>query len=329
MSYSDEFYISLVGEIFDGYSVSTFEGRDVFVKHINIRDQKYIYSYYENYKNLALSKGIESNEEREAYIIKEELWEKSDDIKIHSLTEEIKNLKKTKESVFLPSQKDSFQKTIDEKSIELYELQHKKTELLGLTAESYATKRSNDEMIRFCFFKDLEFKENLHTEEEFSELESLQVINLNKIMNAVSERISEDNIKHAVLRPFFGMYLPACENANHFYDKAIVDISAYQMKLVTYARVFHSIFQYTDDIPDSIKEDPDKLLAFSDKQRNKGKNSGGLRDDAEASAVFGATREDMESVANDSKAISLSEAAKESGGKLNMKQMMRLAGHDV
>ena len=70
MSYSDEFYTSLVGEIFDGYSVSIFEGRDVFVKHINIRDQKYIHSYYEKYKNIALSKGIESQEDREAYLKK-------------------------------------------------------------------------------------------------------------------------------------------------------------------------------------------------------------------------------------------------------------------
>jgi len=114
VSYSDEFYTSLIGEIFDGYSVSTFEGRDVFVKHINIRDQKYIHSYYEKYKNIALSKGIDSQEEREAYIKKEDLWEESDDMKILTLTEEVKNLKKTKESVFLPSQKQSFQKTIEE-----------------------------------------------------------------------------------------------------------------------------------------------------------------------------------------------------------------------
>ena len=54
-----------------------------------------------------------------------------------------------------------------------------------------------------------------------------------------------------------------------------------------------------------------------------------LRDDADASAVFGATREDMKDVAKDSKTVSLSEEAKKAGGKLDMKQMMRLAGHDV
>ena len=329
MSYSDEFYTSLIGEIFDGYSVSAFEGRDVFVKHINLRDQKYIHNYYERYKNIALSKGIESEEERIAYIKAEELWEESDDLKIASLTEEVKNLKKTKESIFLPSQKESFQKTINEKSIELYDLIKRRDEIVGLTAESYASRRSNDEMLRFCIFKDPDFKENLHTEDEFSELEPQQVIQLNKIMTDVSNRMSEDNIKHAVLRPFFGMYISNCESPSDFYGKAIIDLSAYQMKVAMYGRVFHSIFQYTEDIPDNIREDPDKLISFSENQRNKGSNSGGLRDDADASAVFGATKEDMKAVAKDGKTISLSEAAKEAGGKLDMKQMMRLAGHDV
>lgn len=329
MSYSDEFYTSLVGEIFDGYSVSTFEGRDVFVKHINIRDQKYIHSYYEKYKNIALSKGIESQEDREAYLKKEELWEESDDMKILSLTEEVKNLKKTKESVFLPSQRESFQKTIEEKVVELHELNNKKAEMVGLTAESYASKRSNDEMLRFCIFKDPDFNENLHDEDEFAELEVREVILLHEIMTNVSQKISEDSIKHAVLRPFFSMYISNCENVKDFYGKPVIELSAYQMKLAMYARVFHSIFQYTEDIPDNIKEDPDKLMAYSENQRNKSSNNGGLRDDADASAVFGATKEDMKEVAKDGDSVSLSEAMKEAGGKLDMKQMMRLAGHDV
>jgi hypothetical protein len=329
VSYSNEFYTSLIGEIFDGYSVSTFEGRDVFVKHINIRDQKYIHSYYEKYKNIALSKGVESQEERGAYIKQEGLWDESDDMKILSLTEEIKNLKKTKESVFLPSQKDSFQKTIEKKIIELYDLQKNKAEIIGLTAEDYGSKRSNDEMLRFCIFKDPDFTENLHTEDEFAELEPRQIILLNAIMTDTSNKMSEDNIKHAVLRPFFSMYISSCENPSDFYGKPIVNLSAYQMKVAMYSRVFHSIFQYTEDIPDNIRQDPDKLLAHSENKRNKDSNKGGIRDDADASAVFGATKEDMKEVAKDANTVSLSEAAKEAGGKLDMKQMMRLAGHDV
>jgi len=184
-------------------------------------------------------------------------------------------------------------------------------------------------MVRFCLFKDPEFKQDLFSEDEFSELEPREVIQLNQLMTEVSNKMGEDNIKHAVLRPFFSMYLSNCENPSDFYGKAIIDLSVYQLKVSMYGRVFHSIFQYVDDIPDNIRQEPDKLLAFSENQRNGGANSAGIKSDSDASAVFGATKDDMKHVAKEGESISLKDAMKEHGGQLDMKQMMRLAGHDV
>ncbi len=331
MNYSDEFYISLIGEVFDGYSTDFFEGQEVFVKHLNIRDQRYIHNYYEKYKKIALVKGIDSESAMLERLKKDGMWDAEDDLKISSLESEISNLKKTRDAIFLPSQKEVFTKNIEDKSKEFYGLRSKRAEVVGVTAESYATSRCGDEMLRFSLFKDSSFEDYLFSEEEFAELEVHQVINLGNIVNGSAERLGEENIKWAVLRPFFSMYLSNCENINDFYGQAVVTLSVYQLKVAMYGKVFHSIFQYTDDIPDNIKEDPDKLMAFSENQRNKdsGKVSSGIRDDADASAVFGATKEDMQQIASDGKTVSLSEEMEKAGGKLNMEQMMRLAGHDV
>ena len=331
MSYSDEFYISLIGEVFDGYSTDFFEGQEVFVKHLNIRDQRYIHNYYEKYKNIALTKGIDSESAMLERLKKDGMWDEKDDSKISSLELEIGNLKKTRDAVFLPSQKETFQKNIDDKTKELYGLKSKRAEVVGVTAESYATSRCGDEMLRFSLFKDNNFNDYLFSEEDFAELEPHQVIKLSGIVNSSAERLGEENIKWAVLRPFFSMYLSNCENINDFYGKAVITLSVYQLKVAMYGKVFHSIFQYTDDIPDNIREDPDKLMAFSEAQRNKdsNKSNSGLRDDADASAIFGATKDDMQQLASDGKAVSLSEEMEKAGGKLDMKQMMRLAGHDV
>jgi hypothetical protein len=331
VNYSDEFYISLIGEVFDGYSTDFFEGQEVFVKHLNIRDQRYIHNYYEKYKNIALVKGIDSESDMLERLKKDGMWDERDDSKISFLDLEVSNLKKTKDAVFLPSQKETFQKNIDEKTKELYGLKSKRAEVVGVTAESYATSRCGDEMLRFSLFKDNNFNDYLFSEEDFAELEPHQVIKLGGIVNNSAERLGEENIKWAVLRPFFSMYLSNCENINDFYGQAVVTLSVYQLKVAMYGKVFHSIFQYTDDIPDSIKEDPDKLMAFSEAQRSKdsNKSSSGLRDDADASAIFGATKDDMQQLASDGKAVSLSEEMEKAGGKLDMKQMMRLAGHDV
>lgn len=331
MSYSDEFYISLIGEVFDGYSTDFFEGQEVFVKHLNIRDQRYIHNYYEKYKNIALTKGIDSESAMLERLKKDGMWDDKDDSKISFLELEIGNLKKTRDAVFLPSQKETFQKNIEDKSKELYDLKSKRAEVVGVTAESYATSRCGDEMLRFSLFKDDNFNDYLFSEEDFAELEPHQVIKLGGIVNSSAERLGEKNIKWAVLRPFFSMYLSNCENINDFYGKAVITLSVYQLKVAMYGKVFHSIFQYTDDIPDNIREDPDKLMAFSEAQRNKdsNKSNSGLRDDADASAIFGATKDDMQQLASDGKAVSLSEEMEKAGGKLDMKQMMRLAGHDV
>lgn len=331
MSYSDEFYISLIGEVFDGYSTDFFEGQEVFVKHLNIRDQRYIHNYYEKYKNIALTKGIDSESAMLERLKKDGMWDDKDDSKISFLELEIGNLKKTRDAVFLPSQKETFQKNIDDKTKELYGLKSKRAEVVGVTAESYATSRCGDEMLRFSLFKDNNFNDYLFSEEDFAELEPHQVIKLGGIVNSSAERLGEENIKWAVLRPFFSMYLSNCENINDFYGKAVITLSVYQLKVAMYGKVFHSIFQYTDDIPDNIREDPDKLMAFSEAQRNKdsNKSNSGLRDDADASAIFGATKDDMQQLASDGKAVSLSEEMEKAGGKLDMKQMMRLAGHDV
>ena len=61
---SEEFYISLIGEAFDGYTQSRLNDKEVYIKHITIRDQRYLHKYYEKYKQIALDRGLESEKDR-------------------------------------------------------------------------------------------------------------------------------------------------------------------------------------------------------------------------------------------------------------------------
>ena len=325
----EEFYISLVGEAFDGYTEAVFNNKPVYIKHVSLKDQRYLHKYYEKYKNLALSKGLESQEDRLAYVIKEGIWTHEEDSKIASLKFEIENLRKTKTLLPLPSQQEDMANTIGERSAELIKLLSDRQEIVGKTAEDYATSRSGDEILRFLLFKDESLTEHLYTEDEFGELETWELARLNEIQNEISERFDDLKVQEAVLRPFFSMYLSLCENVGVFYRKPVTALSIYQLRVALFGRMFFNIFQYTEDIPDSIKEDPEKLIAFSEMQQNKGKQKTGIREDADASMVFGATRGDMQTLDSPQGNTQLAEEAKKQGGKLNMEQMMRLAGHDV
>ena len=325
----EEFYISLIGEAFDGYTEIIFDDKPVYVKHVSIRDQRYLHKYYEKYRDIAIKKGLETEKDRLKYVIEEEIWEDKDDQKIASLEYEVSNLKRTVRSIFLPSQQEAMNQTISEKLTEIQELKIKRKEVIGQTAEDYASIRSGDEILRFLLFKNKDLSEHLYTEEEFGELETWQISKLTSIQNDIQQRLSDSRIQEAVLRPFFSMYLSLCEDAYGFYRKPVTGLTIYQLRVVLFGRMFFNIFQFTDDIPEDIKQDPQKLIAFSEAQRNKTNSKGGLRDDSDASAVFGATREDMDTIQPKGNTVSLSDELKKHGGKLNMEQMMRLAGQDV
>ena len=325
----DELYISLVGEAFDGYTEAVLDDTPAYVKHVSLKDQRYLHKYYEKYKNLALSKGLEAEKDRLAYVIKEGIWSHEEDSKIGSLKLEIENLKRTKTQLPLPSQQEQMGNTISERTKDLSKLLADRQEIVGKTAEEYATSRSGDEVLRFLLFKDDKLTEHLYTEEEFGELEAWQIARINFIQADISQRFSDIKIQEAVLRPFFSMYLSLCENVGDFYNKSITSLSIYQLRVVLFGRMFFNIFQNTEDIPDNIKGDPEKLIAFSEMQSNKATGKTGIRDDADASMVFGATREDMKTLDSPQGNKQLAEEAEKHGGQLNMEQMMRLAGHDV
>jgi hypothetical protein len=324
---SEEFYISLIGEIFDGYSEFDFSGRSLYLKHLCVKDQRYLNLYYEKYKKSALKRGIESQEDVLKRLKDDELWFDEDDIKIETLRVEIENLKKTQKSLFLASQKESIQKQINEKNNDLNSLLVKRKEVVGKTAEDYASNMAAVEIIRYFVFDSPDLNQHAFSEKDFDDLDDLSLISLQKKQTEITDRFNELDIQKSVLRPFFSMYLSFCENARDFFGKPLVDLSVFQMKLVLYGKIFNSIFQYTENIPDGIRDDPEKLVAFSESKNNAGKNKSFIKEDAAASTIFGGTSDDVKALAGDSKdAVNLSDEIKKAGGKLNMEQMMKLAG---
>jgi len=323
---NEEFYISAAGEIFDGYTEFDFYDRTLYLKHLSIKDQRNLHLYYEKYKKKAIDRGVSTEESVLRQVKEDGLWDQDDDIKISSLEVEIENLKKTRDSIFLPSQKQQFQKTIEQKQIEWSKLVTKRKEIVGKTAEDYATNMSAIEMIRYFIFDEKDLTHHAFSQDEFDEMSDSEVLKLRGIQNEVSSRLEEKTIQKVALRPFFNLYLSFCENASAFYGSPLIELSVYQLKLVVWGKVFHSIFQYVEDIPDDVREDPDRLLAFSEAKSNKGNSKSFIKDDAAASTVFGGTSQDIKDLAGDQVGVSLSSEIKKAGGKLNMEQMMKLAG---
>lgn len=327
MSVREEEYIAIVGEIFDGYTEFDFEGRSVYLKHFSIKDQRYIHKYYDKYKKIAVDKGIPTQGEMLIRLAEDGLWSSVDDKKIAELESEIESLNQTRKNIYLPSQKKAYQDNANERRSDLYRLKKQRDEVVGKTAEDYASNRSNEEFIRYIIYKDKNLEDNLFTDDEFAELDNEELEILLREYRSCGERLGESPIQHAVLRDFFNMYISQTDNISAFYGKPIVNLSVYQLKLALYSKVFHGIFQNNEGIPESIRHDPSALLGFAENKRNAGSSSGKSRvrdSDSGATAVFGATQEDLDFVDPDAKKIVLSDELKKQGGVLTMEQIMNM-----
>ncbi len=146
MKSKEEFYISLVGEAFDGYTETSFQGRDIYVKHLSLKDQRYLHKYYEKYVQIALDKGLESKEDRISAVMEDGMWSSEEDTQISTLRFETDNLKKTQKVLPLRSQREGLQKDIDSKLSELNDLETRKQEVIGKTAEDYDNRIRTDEL---------------------------------------------------------------------------------------------------------------------------------------------------------------------------------------
>lgn len=323
---SDEEYIGIVGEIFDGYTEFEYLGSTVYLKHFSIRDQRYIHRYYEKYKSIALNKGIPSEEGMLLQLKEDGLWSDKEEDKIASLKSEVDNLLNTQKKLILPSQKKDMQKSIDEKRYELNKLLITRRDVVGKTAEDYGSTRANEEFIRYIIYKDAALTKHYFTDEQFANLSDTEIEPLLKEHEACGKRLNEENIQHCVLRDFFNMYISQTEDVSAFYGKPIVQLSAYQLKLALYARIFFNIFQYNEDIPEHIKKDPSAVLNFSENKRNKTSSTNFTNKESAATAVFGATQEDLEFIDPNAKTIKLSDEIKKQGGSMNMEQLIELMG---
>lgn len=321
MSYNQQ--ISSLIDIFNGFSSITFNDENLFLKHFCLRDQYNISKAYIEYLEIAKKRGLELESVAYEKMLNSKEWTDEDDLQEMQLKKYVSNLKITKNKLLLPSEKENHQKIIDEEEAKLLALTNKKNELLGLTAENFANKMANEEFLRMLIYKDKSLKKLRFSKIEFGELKTEDVISLSNKYSEISKSLNDDSIQNIILQDFFNVYFSYCENAKDFFGKPINKLSAFQMKLSLYSKILNNIFQYHDDIPEYMRKDAKSIFLFVESKKNREKLQ---RSDGAGSAIFGATKQDMDILDPSAKKPSLSSLIEKNGGSLNMEQMMNLMG---
>lgn len=320
----------LFRDISIGVSESYIDGEKVYIKHFSTHDQVEYNQVYQKHLSSAIKKGVPTERESLDFQIEEGFWNKDDDLFIERQTEYIANLVNSKKALYLKSSIDAHNETVKAEREKLNQKLKEKEEIIGHTAERFASSRANDFYILNSFFKDKDLSDTIFKGNEVVDLDAESMSKYIMSYNNISEKFSEKNIKLLILQDFFYIYFPFCEDPVSFFGKPIVQLTDNQLKTIVYTRIFKNIFERYDNIPEKIRKDPDALLDFgnaSDSAREKAKDQL-TNPEAGASTIMGATNEDLEYLGVEKKQSdkNLHEEAEKKGGSLSMKDLMDLHG---
>jgi len=323
----DDELADIIVEVFDGVTVLDSSFGPIYVKHFHQLDTRKILSKKKTYIKEAEGRGLMTEKESLDLLIKDEMWDMDSESEIQEKKRFIENMQKSLSKIKLPSQRENHKKLIQLEQEKLNKLSFEREKLVGLTAEKYVEKKVNEEFFESLLFADENLKISIYDDIGYDEIDKIR--ELSQLQNVFFKKISDDNISRAVLSPFFGPYLSYAEDVLGMFGTPLKNLTAFQLKMLSYARSFLNIFKNTQkDIPEYVAKDPELLLEFYEAQKNDGKQRKTKASEGSGGTTyFGANKQDIESIKeSDQEAVVLSEEIKNKGGKLDMKQMMELHG---
>ena len=315
-------------DVVRGFSTTTLEEDFVYIKHLTPHDQVELEEIEEKYFNIALRKGVPTEEDMLAYLKDEGQWTDKDEKFIQDKELFLENLRKAKTKLVLKREIDKQTALIDKEQKLLDDKQIQKIGLIGNTCEKYAKDRLNDFYMIKSFFADDKLQEPLFNQDKFDELDNHDIKKVVYKYNEIFEGFSEESIQYTILEDFYNPYLSFAEDSMQFYGKAFCDLTYNQIRLIVYTRVFKNIFDMNENIPESIRKDPAKLLEFGSSSKEEKDKAKDKLTQGDGGTLVGAKQEDYDylGVEKPTNAISLHEEAKKKGGTLNMEDLMKLHG---
>jgi len=315
-----------------------------FLKHPTAFDSSRVDIIRREALKKATSNGLPTIEEQTKYLIKEELWSEKEEDEIKTLSGFAVNLNASLKKMFLKVEQDKIKLKIKETEKIVQELTKKKDELLGLTAEGFASKKANEYYIFSGLFKERDCKTTFYTEEEYDTLSEYQLSKLVNVYNEVFSSFSTHNIKRISLMPYFlnGFYL--CEDDPFvFFGNPIVKLTFHQISLFAQGKYFKAmIAQSKTPPPEEIENDPDELIAWFDQskeadeamtklEQKEGKSAESAKEQSgtKSTSLVGATSEDLQKLGigqGEEGGVNLAKEAKKKGGNLNMQDLIKLHG---
>lgn len=317
-------------EIIEGRSkcLDPFDKEPLYIKHFGDIDTSRFEEYYTINYEQAIAKGLPSEKDQNQYLIKEGLWDISQDKDISIKEGALSDLNDLKSKTYLFSKLNKINRDISKLEDEIYKLKQSKKQLIGLTAESYAQNKMEYYYISSSFYIDDNLKNRKFDEENF-EIENVRQFNeYVNLHNNTVQKFNLKNVKFLSISDFMQGLISLSENkAYNFFGKPITMLTYYQTTMFIYAKYYSSILSTPEarKLKADIKTDPEKLgdwYSTTNNLNNKLKSS-----NVKDGMVFvnDATEEDLAHLNenSDQKPSNLDKLAKEKGGELGLQDLVK------
>ena len=324
----------LYKDVINGYS--KVDEENIYIRHLRETDIGHIEERKAKLTEEAKQKGLEDEDEKIKLLISEGLWAQVKEDDIEKLKKEIGHLRESKKKLILGRQIKQFSKTIERKEKLFSDLYKERTEEVGFTAEQYADKKVNEEIVKDTFFKSQELRDPFFSEEKFEEMTSRELEVYSMLYNAVNSQFSDKILKKISVCPFFVNSFFVCDNnCNLFFGKPVVQLTNYQIDIFSYGKYYKSIMAECKSPPNELYQTPEKLIEYYEntkaareaKESKKGLG-GGKQSEYMGSTVFGASKEELQSMASaneeESSMVDFSKEAEKSGGDMGINEFLKL-----
>ena len=291
---TQQLYKKKYKELIDGASAFRDGNELLYVKHLTEADIGELELSTEKYHKEAEEKGLPVEQDKISILVKQDLWTQEKEEEIKELKIKIATLQDTHKKLFLKAQISKSQESIDAVIQSLGKLVTEREELLGLTCEKYADRKSNEEIVLYCFYKDRELKQKFFTPEEFDELHRDKLYRYIQVYNDISREFSSEEMKRMAALPFFINLFFLCEdNIYTLYGKPVISLTLAQVDAYNSAKTYKSIMSQGNSPPDEMYESLDELVSFYDSYSGAGGEALKEATNKGSQSIVGATVEEM------------------------------------
>jgi len=315
-------------DLITGFSVFYKKDKIFSFKHLSESEICGANEIYLRAFNEARYQGLLDREEKIKILCQQGLWSQEKEQQIKKITEEIDALQNTLKKLIIKSQIERIRNQISILEKNLSDVNKEKEELLGLTAENYAYKKSNEFIIYLSLY-DKNFKKMLFdSEEEFSELDDNDLIDYINSYREFIDTFKIYNLKKIAVSPFFMNSFFLCdEDPFIFFGKPLVNLTQYQIELFSVARSYKYHLTKSGENPPSNFKKLDELVNWYENRQTvnnlKEKNKDKL-----GQSYVGATKEELMAMTSDSKeeVVDLTKEAQKAGGDLSFEEILKIHG---